>query len=122
MQSKKDKKLIGQKPLLDPYKEAELEKRPKGMPPLSEIKTECVRKGLTETDAADLYNHWLMNGFRTGRGPVKSWKAAIHVWKANGWFPSQKRGGIKLHDAVQERDETSFKRIKKEQERNGNRG
>lgn len=121
MQSKKEKKLIGQRPLINEFEEGELEKRPKGMPPLCEIKTECARKELLESDALDLYNHWLMNGFTTGRGrAIKSWKAAIHVWKANGWFPSQKRGGIKLHDAVKERDERTFERMKREA-RNGDR-
>jgi hypothetical protein len=118
MQSKKEKKLTGQKPLLDQYQEQELAKRPKGMPPLCEIKSEVARHGLLESDATDLYNHWLMNGFRTGnRMPIKNWRAAIHVWNANGWFPSQKRTPTKLHDAVQERDAATFERMKREQRR-----
>jgi hypothetical protein len=55
------------------------------------IKQEIAKLGLLESDAEAIFNSWMMNGFRTGRGnKIKSWKGAINVWHLNKWFPSQK--------------------------------
>jgi molecular chaperone DnaK (HSP70) len=117
MQNKKEQKHIGQKPLLNEFEEGELDKRPKGMPPLCDIQTEVARHGLASSDAQDIYDHWLMNGFKTGRGvAIKNWKAAIRVWKANEWFPSQKKNGAKLRDAAKERDAATFERMRRDRD------
>lgn len=64
--------------------------RPRGMPTFEMIKSETALFGLPDTDAEHLFNVWLTNGFRTKVGPIKNWKAAIRVWRTNGYFPSQK--------------------------------
>ena len=64
--------------------------KPRGMPPISEVRNEVLLEGLTEADASQLYDYWLGNGFKTGRHTVKSWRAVIRTWKCNGWFNSQK--------------------------------
>jgi hypothetical protein len=92
MHGKKEQKHIGQKPLISEYDEPTPEDRPKGMPSLSQIKTEVATYGLRASDAEHLYDTWLVSGFKNGRNQsVKSWKAAIRIWFRNGYFPSQKK-------------------------------
>jgi hypothetical protein len=94
------KKLIGQRPLLNEFDgdgTGETEKRPRGMPPLSEIKSEIARLGLPESDSLHLNDTWLVSGFRTKAGqPIKNWRAAVRIWFREGYFPSQKKNPIKL--------------------------
>jgi hypothetical protein len=79
--------------------EEELQKRPKGMPPLSMIKTEMAKMGLPESDAEFMFDLWLSNGFKTKTGQIKDWRAAIRVWFRSNWLPSQKKEGYKRPDA-----------------------
>jgi len=65
---------------------------PRGMPPTDAVKAEALRMGLTEEDALAVTDHWLANGFKTGRNPVKDWRAVLRTWKREKWFPSQKKG------------------------------
>jgi hypothetical protein len=67
---------------------------PKGMPAREAIKSEVLRMGLTNEDADCIIDHWLANGFKHGRNPVKSWTAVIRNWKAQKYFPSQKQGKV----------------------------
>lgn len=93
----------------DSYKQAG---RPKGMPPLEEVRTEITRQGLAPTDADDIYNYWLGNGFRTGSAPVKKWQAVIARWKLKGWFESQKKQPNHARvDVRQERMLNTMKRM-----------
>jgi hypothetical protein len=73
--------------------EQELQKRPKGMPALSLIKTEMAHLGCPESDAEYVFDLWLANGFKTKTGQIKDWRAAIRVYFRNNWLPSQKQGG-----------------------------
>lgn len=61
-----------------------------GMPTLVQVRAEAKLKGLLESDAEYLYDHWLANGYKTGKNRVKDWRAVIRTWKACQWFPSQK--------------------------------
>jgi len=63
-----------------------------GMPPFDLIRTEVARMGLSQEDADSVIDHWLANGFRTGRHKVQDWKAVLRIWKREQWFPSQKKG------------------------------
>lgn len=66
--------------------------RPKGMPSLSEIKSEVLRQGLTKEDAEHMHDIWLLNGYTLKGGKrVQDWKAAVRVWKRNEYFPSQRK-------------------------------
>jgi hypothetical protein len=76
-------------------------KHPK-MPALEEVRTEMLRQGLSEPDIQQLYDHWLGNGFKTGRHMVKDWKAVIRTWKYNGWFKSQKAQDSKADREIKE--------------------
>jgi hypothetical protein len=64
--------------------------QPKGMPPADLITNEVLRMGLTKKDADAVIDHWLGNGFRTGRHKVYCWTAVLRTWKRQKWFPSQK--------------------------------
>jgi hypothetical protein len=92
---KKDK-LTGQLPLGDVEQalEDEIRKtnRPAGMPPLSEIKTEVAKLGLSPADAEAIYDVWLSNGFKFKNGQkVRDFRATIRTWHRNEWFPSQRK-------------------------------
>jgi hypothetical protein len=105
----------GQLPLINQFKdERPKDERPKGMPTLDQIRVECALHGLPFSDAAYIYDHWLTNGFKTGRGlTIKNWTAAIRVWKTNGWFASQKLNKqFKHNDAAAERRAATFRRIR----------
>jgi hypothetical protein len=94
MPSKKERKHVGQKPLpgLNEFDEQPQDDRPKGMPTLDLIKTECARLGLLDSDAEYMFDRWLSNGYTSGRGrKVRDYKATIRVWYADKFFPSQKR-------------------------------
>jgi hypothetical protein len=90
--TRKEEKHLGQRPLdgLTEF-ETKAEDRPRGMPPLSEIRAETARLGLPDSDAEYLYDTWLVSGFKTARGTkIHSWTAAVRLWARAGWFPSQK--------------------------------
>jgi hypothetical protein len=76
--------------------------RPRGMPPLDQVRTEITHQGLAEDDAQQLYDHWLANGFKTGRHAVKDWKAVIRTWKRQGWFRSQKAQDTRAERDIRE--------------------
>ena len=93
MPSKKEQKHLGQRQL-DGLTEYEItpEDRPRGMPPLTDVKTVTQQLGLPDSDAEHIYDSWLVSGFKNGRGlKIASWKAAIRIWHRNGYFPSQKK-------------------------------
>jgi hypothetical protein len=87
--TKKEQKHIGQQPLISEYDHVP-EDRPRGMPSLSQIKAETAKLGLPDSDAAHLYDTWLVSGFRSKTGPIRSWTAAIRLWFRSGYFPSLK--------------------------------
>jgi hypothetical protein len=60
------------------------------MPLFTNLKLEILRIGLPAEEAEFMWDYWLANGFRNGKGPVRDWKAVLRVWKARKWFPSQK--------------------------------
>jgi hypothetical protein len=91
--NKKTEKHLGQLQLngVSEY-DQQTEGLPRGMPPLSEIKSYTAQLGLPDTDAEHLYDIWLMNGFKTARGlRIVSWMAAIRYWNRSKFFPSQKK-------------------------------
>jgi len=48
--------------------------------------------GLPFSDGEFLHDHFLENGWKRGKEPIKDWKAAMRKWKTGGWLPSQKSG------------------------------
>jgi hypothetical protein len=46
---------------------------------------------LPETDAVDLHDHWLANGFTIKGKGIKDWQATIRNWKRHGYLLSQKQ-------------------------------
>lgn len=97
MKKEEDPELPGTEDLSDPFK-----KKPPGMPPLSEVRSEALRMGLKETDAEFIYADWVAYGFKTKRGPIKDWRMAMRVWWYRNWFPSQKKDGYRLSKPQQE--------------------
>lgn len=53
--------------------------RPLGMPPLDAIQSELMRLGYPKSDAEQVYDGWLANGFRTKIGKIRDWKAALRT-------------------------------------------
>ena len=86
----KEAKHMGQQPLISEYDTHTDPKRPRGMPPFSAIASQAAMMGLPESDAQFLDDYWLGNGFKTGRNPVKDWRAVMRVWFRGKYFPSQK--------------------------------
>jgi hypothetical protein len=92
-------KNYGQKslPNLDAQIEAETEGkkgRPlnRGMPVLAEIQAYAAEIGLTGEDGEHIHDIWLTNGFRLKTGlKIHDFRAAMRIWKRNGFFPSQKK-------------------------------
>jgi hypothetical protein len=71
--------------------EEDYAERPLGMPVFSVIKAETTKLGLPDTDAEAIYDAWLANGFKNGRGRrIKNWRAALRNWHRYHYFPSQK--------------------------------
>jgi hypothetical protein len=75
---------------------------PKGMPPADLITNEVLRMGLSKEDAQAIIDHWLANGFMTGRHKVRDWTAVLRTWKREGWFPSQKTSKDVANDKLAE--------------------
>ena len=64
-----------------------------GIPTAAQIQIETRLLGLPDSDAEALHDHWLANGYKTGRNPVKDWRAVVRTWKRREYFPSQKVKG-----------------------------
>jgi hypothetical protein len=66
--------------------------RPPGMPALELIQAETAKLGLPDSDAQYMYDSWLINGYKNGKGrKIRDYKAAVRVWRTNEFFPSQKK-------------------------------
>jgi hypothetical protein len=90
--NKKTKKHLGQLQLngVSEY-DQQTEGLPRGMPPLGAIKSYAAQLGLPDSDAQHICDVWLANGFKTGRNPIKDWRAVMRLWKTGNYFPSQKK-------------------------------
>jgi hypothetical protein len=64
---------------IEAYKEAD-ENRPPGMPGLEEVFAMAKKIHLSSTEALQLFDAWLANGFTTKTGPIKDWRAAMRNW------------------------------------------
>lgn len=62
-----------------------------GMPSLEQIRLETRALNLPDSDADQLHDYWLGNGYRTGQNQVHDWKAVIRSWHRGKLFPSQKK-------------------------------
>lgn len=51
-------------------------------PTLEEIRDYCSERK-NNIDPNKFYNHYLANGWRVGRNPMKDWKATIRYWESN---------------------------------------
>ena len=52
-------------------------------PTLDDIKSEGIRIGLPALDCESFFNYYEANGWKVGRNPMKSWKAAMANWSRN---------------------------------------
>ena len=118
---KKHKDIPGQRPLTGLPQAIEASsktKLPKGMPTLDVLKTELARRGFGDGDADYLYDAWLANGFKTGRGvAIKDWQASMRLWIRNGYLPSQKKAARVDESAAdkQSLELARIRRLKREQ-------
>ena len=53
------------------------------IPTIEAVKTRALEVGLPEAEAGKFFAHYESNGWKVGRNPMKSWKAAITNWKLN---------------------------------------
>lgn len=51
-------------------------------PTLDELKAYCSERK-NHVDPDRFFSHYESNGWRVGRNPMKSWKAAVHTWERN---------------------------------------
>ena len=52
-------------------------------PTLDDIKSEGIKTGLPALDCESFFNYYEANGWKVGRNPMKSWRAAMANWKRN---------------------------------------
>jgi hypothetical protein len=62
-------------------------------PTVEEVSAYCKEIGLPQTDGVAVFDKWTGSGWKNGGQAIKDWKATIRAWKAQGYMPSQKRGG-----------------------------
>lgn len=55
-----------------------------------ELKAYAEEIGVAADDGSFLFDNWESNGWKSGSGPLKDWRAAMRKWKRGGWLPSQK--------------------------------
>lgn len=74
--------------------------RPKN-PTLDEIKLQCAKIGLPDSEAEKFFNYYQANGWRVGKNPMKSWTHALANWKLNfknygktGQKPNPRNNGV----------------------------
>ena len=60
-------------------------------PSLSELIDYCAKLKLPESDALDLNDRWLGNGFRNDGKRIEDWQATVRNWKRRGYLLSQKQ-------------------------------
>jgi hypothetical protein len=53
-------------------------------PSLEEVKLQCAKIGLPESEGDKFLAYYEANGWRVGRNPMKKWVAALTNWK-NHW-------------------------------------
>lgn len=52
-------------------------------PTIEQLKLQCAKIGLPESESDRFLNYYESNGWRVGRAPMKSWIHALNTWKAN---------------------------------------
>ena len=73
-------------------KEKDKETKPrKSRGTLEEITEHCREKGLTDDDAAWVFEKWEGNGWKNNGKAINCWKSTISSWKRIHIFPSQKQ-------------------------------
>jgi hypothetical protein len=62
---------------------------------LEEIAEYVVSQGLTNRDAAWLWEKWSENNWTNGGKKIKDWRGVVRSWNHAGYFPSQRQSGIR---------------------------
>jgi hypothetical protein len=71
---------------------------PRFTPPSEEeVKLQCAKIGLDESEAARFLAYYESNGWKVGRNPMKSWPAALTNWKLNAGRYGPGRNSRKPH-------------------------
>lgn len=71
-------------------------------PSLDEVKTYCMERR-NRVDPAQWIDHYESNGWKVGRNPMKSWKAAVRTWER-----LDMGGAVKAAPAAQEKPRNLF--------------
>jgi uncharacterized protein YdaU (DUF1376 family) len=50
-------------------------------PTIDDIKTQCISISLPLSESEKFFNYYESKGWRVGKSPMKSWKAALNTWK-----------------------------------------
>lgn len=61
-------------------------------PTIDEIKSYCIERN-NSIDAEKFYAYYESNGWKVGRNPMRSWKAAIVTWEKGGNYGTNKGSG-----------------------------
>jgi uncharacterized protein YdaU (DUF1376 family) len=59
---------------------------------LDEVKAEAAKIGLPAIEAEKFFGHYQSNGWRVGRNPMRSWRAALNNWKLRSYDNNRTSG------------------------------
>lgn len=59
-------------------------KRGNGHPMIEDVIAYCAERK-NGVDPQQWFNHYVSNGWRVGRNPMKDWKAAVRTWEKNDY-------------------------------------
>lgn len=60
-------------------------------PTLDEIKLNCAKIGIPESEGIRFFNYYESNGWKVGKNPMKSWQSAMINWRSN-WQERNRTG------------------------------
>lgn len=63
-------------------------------PDRESVNSEFAKAGMPFTEAEKFWNHYESNGWKVGKVPMKSWKAAITNWRLNYESRGTRKPGI----------------------------
>jgi hypothetical protein len=66
---------------LDTPKKEKADRKLSDRPSFADLSNYCATEGMPSGEPEKIFDHWMANGFKTGKNPIKDWKAAVRTWK-----------------------------------------
>lgn len=77
-------------------------------PTVEEVKAYAEEKEMNNVDAEKFVNYYESNGWKVGKNPMKSWKAAVANWNKNRFEGTEKPGGMWGNESAGAEDYANF--------------